>query len=50
MRNKLHYMEQSRFCVLQLGWFTITVWLTASFELLIFVLGFYGSDYNWDED
>ena len=31
----------------QLGWFTITVMLTASFELLIFILGYFGSDYKF---
>lgn len=46
-RNSLQYKEQYRFCITQLGWFTITVMLTASFELLIFVLGFFGSDFDY---
>ena len=49
-RNLLFQKEQWRFCIHQLGWFTITIMLTASFELLIFVLGFFGSDFYYDKE
>ena len=42
-------MEGWRFCIFQLGWFTITVWLTSGFELLIFVLGYFGSNYKFEK-
>ena len=44
-RHRLNLLEKQRFCVLQLGWFTICVLLTSLFEVLIFILGFFGSDY-----
>ena len=45
-RNQLCRKEQWHFCVLQQGWFTIVVFLTAMFELMIFAVGFFGSDYQ----
>ena len=45
-RNQLCRKEQWHFCVLQQGWFTIVVFLTAMFELMIFAVGFLGSDYQ----
>ena len=43
-RFRLYKKEQWHFCALQLGWFTIVVFLTSMFELLIFCVSFYGSD------
>ena len=45
-RNLLDRKEQWHFCALQQGWFTIVVFLTAMFELMIFAIGFLGSDYQ----
>ena len=42
----MHVEEKQRYCVLQLGWFTICVLLTSLFEVAIFFIGFFGSDYR----
>ena len=44
-RNKLYKKEQWHFTVVQLGWFTIGIFLTSMWELIIFAEGFLGSDY-----
>lgn len=45
-RLKLDRQEQWHFCILQLGWFTIVVFLTSLFELLIFAIGYFGTDHD----
>ena len=47
-RNKLYKKEQWHFTVVQLGWFTIGIFLTSMWELIIFAEGFLGSDYYAD--
>ena len=44
-RLELFKKEQWHFCALQLGWFTVVVFLTSMFELMIFTIGFLGSDF-----
>lgn len=44
-RKMLRKKEQWHFCMIQLGWFTIIVFMTSLFELLIFAIGFFGTDY-----
>lgn len=41
----LELKECWHFCMLQLGWFTIVVFLTSLFELSIFCIGFFGTDF-----
>ena len=55
MKSNYYFSEQTRYSLekkeiwhfnkLQQGWFTIIVFLTSLFELLIFALGYLGSDY-----
>ena len=57
MKSNYFFCEQTRYSLekkeiwhfnkLQQGWFTIIVFLTSLFELLIFALGFLGSDYYY---
>ena len=49
-RHKLNKKEQWHFCVLQQAWFIIAVLMTSLFELLIFALGYFGTDYAGCDD
>jgi len=43
-RNSLDSKEQWHFCVFQLGFFAIIVFMTSLFELLIFIVAFFAND------
>ena len=49
-RYSLQKKELWHFNKLQQGWFTIIVFLTSLFELLIFTLGYFGSDFVFSDN
>ena len=49
-RYSLQKKEMWHFNKLQQGWFTIIVFLTSLFELIIFTLGYFGSDFVFQDN